>query len=274
MLKGVVTQNKLKGVVTVGVAHSEFDADAQAFIMASGITDITQKSAINTLVIGLKANSLWTKMKAIYPFVGGIAETHKWNLKDSRDLDVAFRLTFYGGWTHSSTGAKPNGSTGYANTFIVPSVDLSLNSSHLGYYSRTQALTTSFEMGCYTTSGGNFCMISFSYSGTMYALINTTATTTNVANTVTLGLGIGNRRASNIENIFLNTSKLKQTTASSVALPTHSIYLGCRNQNGIPFAYSSKECAFASIGSGLTDANALNLYTLVQAFETTLGRQI
>ena len=47
------------------------DADADAFIAAAGITDATQKSAINTLVVGLKADSLWTKMKAIYPFVGG-----------------------------------------------------------------------------------------------------------------------------------------------------------------------------------------------------------
>jgi hypothetical protein len=41
-----------------------------------------------------------------------------------------------------------------------------------------------------------------------------------------------------------------------------------------PQFYSTKECAFASIGDGLTDTEAGNLYTAVQAYQTTLGRQV
>ena len=107
--------NKLSGI----------NPDAQAFITAAGITDPTQISAINSLVNGLQADGIWTKMKAIYPFVGGTATTHKYNLKDPRDLDAAFRLVFNGGWTHSSTGATPNGTNGYADTKLVPSSVLS-----------------------------------------------------------------------------------------------------------------------------------------------------
>ncbi len=55
------------------------DADAQAFIDAAGITDATQQSAIRTLVGDLKTYSIWSKMKAIYPFCGGTASSHKWN---------------------------------------------------------------------------------------------------------------------------------------------------------------------------------------------------
>ena len=85
-----------------------YDPDAQAFFDAAGIVDTTQKLAVNQLVINLKLTGIWVKMFAIYPFVGGSSTTHKWNLKDPRDLDVAFRLTFFGGWIHSLTGAKPN----------------------------------------------------------------------------------------------------------------------------------------------------------------------
>ena len=66
------------------------DADATTFITAAGITNLIQASAINTLVNDLKTYGLWTKMKAIYPFVGGSATSHKFNLKDPRDLDAAF----------------------------------------------------------------------------------------------------------------------------------------------------------------------------------------
>ena len=52
-----------------------YDSDAQAFFTASGITDLTQKNAVNQLVLDLKSNSLWTKIKALYPIVGGNANT-------------------------------------------------------------------------------------------------------------------------------------------------------------------------------------------------------
>jgi hypothetical protein len=38
--------------------------------------------------------------------------------------------------------------------------------------------------------------------------------------------------------------------------------------------YSSKQCAFASIGDGLTDAEALAFYNAVNAFQVTLGRNV
>ena len=110
------------------------DADAQAFIAAAGITNLTQASAVNTLVNDLKTYGLWTKMKALYPMVGGTATSHKFNLKDPRDLDAAFRLTFSGGWTHSSTGALPNGTTGYAETYFNPTTGYSVNNSKYPKY--------------------------------------------------------------------------------------------------------------------------------------------
>ncbi len=56
------------------------DPDANAFISAAGLTDVTQKQAIDQLVIGLKLYSLWTKIYAGYPLVGGSASAHKFNL--------------------------------------------------------------------------------------------------------------------------------------------------------------------------------------------------
>jgi hypothetical protein len=43
--------------------------DAAAFIAAAGITGTTQVDAVNALVNGLQADGLWSKMKAVYPFV-------------------------------------------------------------------------------------------------------------------------------------------------------------------------------------------------------------
>jgi hypothetical protein len=115
------------------------DSDAQAFLTAAGITDPIISGAIDTLVVDLKAANIWSKMKAIYPMVGGSSSTHKWNLKDPRDLDAAFRLAFYGGWTHNSNGATPNGVNGYADTKINSNLELTLINMHFAsaLYSRT-----------------------------------------------------------------------------------------------------------------------------------------
>jgi hypothetical protein len=44
--------------------------------------------------------------------------------------------------------------------------------------------------------------------------------------------------------------------------------------NGGTTQFDDKQCAFASIGDGLTDTQAGNFYTAVQAFQTTLSRQV
>ena len=77
------------------------DIDVVNFVNATGISDPTIINAICTLTTSLKNNGLWNKMNAIYPFVGGSATTHKFNLKNPADTNAAFRLSFTGGWTHS-----------------------------------------------------------------------------------------------------------------------------------------------------------------------------
>jgi hypothetical protein len=131
---------------TTDASSTTFDTDSQAFINAAAITDSTQQTAINNLVVGLKADGTWTKMKAIYPFVGGTATTHKYNLKDPRDLNAAFRLTFNGGWTHSANGALGNGVNNSAQTSINALNNLSEASYNYSVYSRNQFLSSQANM--------------------------------------------------------------------------------------------------------------------------------
>ena len=245
------------------------DPDAQAFLNAANITDVTQANAVNNLVIGMKADGLWTKMKAIYPIVGGSASSHKWNLKDPRDLDAAFRLQFTNSWTHSSTGMTP--SNAYADTFLKPSTSLSLNSSHLSYYSRTNSNGVEVEIGASTSNYYN--LLEIRTSGTTYFLINQTAFTT-ALDSDSRGFYLGNRQASNDIDGWRQGVKVVNGTTASSFLPAHNIYIGSYNDNGTASAFTTKQCAFASIGDGLTDTDATNLYNRVQTYQTTLNRNV
>ena len=263
----------VQSFVSVGVST---DADAQAFITAAGITDATQQSAINTLVTDLKGYGVWTKMKAIYPFVGGTASAHKFNLKDPRDLDAAFRLVFSGGGTHSSTGYLPNGVNSYADTFLTPSISLSQNSSHLSYYSRTDVSGSQVEIGSadYANTPFRPLYLIYRYNNTNYKAINNVDVQNSILFTPTTGLLIGSRINSTTAKFYHKGILSETLTANSTQINNFKIVIGGQSQQGTLFNYSTKQCAFASIGDGLTDTEASNLYTAVQAYQTTLTRQI
>ena len=264
------------GIISSSGGAIVYDTDALAFITAASITDNTQKTAVNTLVTDLKGYNIWSKMKAIYPFVGGTASQHKFNLKDPRDLDAAFRLTFNGGWTHSSSGALPNGTTGWATTYFNPTTQLSTQSSnHLSTYLRTNIDELSVDMGSFSYLGLGYD-ISSRYSNVLYSFNGIQNDYVSFANTDSRGLFINTRTGNNLHKILINGVIIGTNTNNFLLLPNTNIALATRYNvaTGLPQTYSSKEQAFASIGDGLSDTEAANLYTAVQLFNTTLSRQV
>lgn len=243
------------------------DSNASAFFVATGITDPTIQEAINTLCVDLKKYGVFDKMKAIYPFVGGTATTHKFNLVNSADTNGAFRLSFNGGWIHDANGATPNGTNGYADTFLVANGNLGLNSTHVSAYSRTDIAKTAPIIA--NSIGGTASEVSMWLKDvTTLALRVNNPLVSLLSNTNSTGYYIGNRNSSTQLSLFKNNIKTTFTQNSN-SLSTSSFRLA----NGGVF-YDNKQIAFATIGTGLTDTEASNLYTAVQAFQTTLGRQV
>jgi len=257
-----------KGYLNYG--RGGFDADALAFFTAANITDNTQKSAVNQLVLDLKGYGIWTKQKALYPVVGGVSAGHAINLR----TPGTYNLSFTAGWVHSSTGMTPNGSSDYANTFLNTNSVFSTDNLHLSYYSRTDVNTTQVEIGNATNPSGPFCILEIRTAGTTYFAINQNSTFTTASDANSLGFYIGTRTGT-VVNGFKNSTKIA-TLLSSVATarPNFNVYLGAANIANNATYYSTKQCAFASIGDGLTDTEAANFYTAVQKFQTTLGRQV
>jgi hypothetical protein len=279
------------GITLAGTFDSQFDPDAIAFLGAAALTDATTLYAINNLVTGLKIKGLWTKMQAIYPMAGSTATTQKWNLKDPRDLNAAYRLSFSGGWTHSSTGATPNGTNAFASTFYTYA-NVTTNDSHLSYYSRTQSTpnvsqsrypveiggdpsTTGpvrqFEIQIAQDIAPNTAFIAFQYSnpaqpGQINGLIG-------VVGTDSTGFYVSTRTSSTSFKVFKNgaqfgTTNTTTNTYSMSGLTGTTIQLA----KGPGGSYSNRQVAFASIGLGLTDTEAENFSTLVENYLITLLR--
>ena len=90
------------------------------------------------------------------------------------------------------------------------------------------------------------------------------------------GFWLGTRRADNDREAYRNgVTQATNTSNDPNDYPIPPIYIGARNLQGTGIDFpSSKECAFSSIGDGLSDTEAANFYTAVQTFNTTLARQI
>jgi hypothetical protein len=255
------------------------DADAQAFFTATGITDATQKSAVNQLVLDLKSYNIWTKMKAIYPMVGGSSSTHKYNLKDPRDLDAAFRLSFSTGWTHSSTGMLPNGANAWANTFLVPNTSLTLRNTHLSVYMRTDsAAGVKCEIGSANNTTANPSMaLAVKYNTTNIAsdAYSNSTNRLSVSNSDAKGFYIGTRTSINSHIVYKNGTNVANQTVNETngSMPNIALALGCIFFGGAT-QFTDRQFAFTSIGDGLSGTEAANYNTAVQAFNTTLGRNV
>ena len=249
----------------------EFDVDAQAFFdrvtAALGTLSATEKTAVNTLVKQMKLDGTWTPMKAIYPMVGASAAACKQNLKSA-----SFEGSFSTGWTFASTGVTPNGTSAYMDTGFVPSSNITLDNAHLSYYSRTNIVGVQVDIGSIGGATNAFYLI-MNLNNIAPSGINAPETLRTSAMSPTLGMLIGSRIVSTEEKYY--TNNVSQTlTKNSNSMNSFNVYLGCFNQSGTANLFSTKETAFASIGDGLTDTQASNFYTAVQAFQTTLARQV
>ena len=240
------------------------DADAQAFITAASITDPTQQSAINTLVTDLKGYGVWTKMKALYPFVGGTASQHSYNLKNT----AQFQITWNGGVTNSSTGVTFNGTNGFGNTGLNDSTILNIDNKHISMYQRN--VLVSFTGSSMGISNSNRFYLNFDNQN--YSTLGMNQSPFAVQ-TPQRGMFVMSKTANGSFKYFQNALTPVTKTGTNNA-QNLNYFVGASNNGGSGFDYTSANLAFASIGDGLTDTEAANFYTAVQTFQTTLGRQV
>jgi hypothetical protein len=215
-------------------------------------------------------------MRAIYPFVGGNENAHKYNLKDPRDLDAAYRLQFYGGMTHDSRGIIPNGSS-YADTKLNTNILSMTNTSfsiYLGSTDRT-GLPYPVDLGVFTADySGRYGLSLASSDGNSYFDVYNRSTIPNS----NLGSGFVqySRTSTSLAKVYYKNTYTHTNTSSTsqYSNPNSTIYLSALHIGSTVDSTSIRIQSFSTIGDGLTDTEAANLYTVVQAFQTTLGRAI
>ena len=242
-----------------------------AWIAATLETDTVILNALNTFEAGLIANSLTGKFNAIYPFVGGNSTKHSFNFINT----LTFQLTFMGSWTHNANGALVIAANAYAITGIIPNTHLLKDDNHLSIYTGIISNAGS-DIGAFTTIPAPTRILELdTRTGGIFRYFGNDATTLQVATADNRGWSLGTRTGSTTKTIYKNGVSVATNSVASVGLPLVGIYLGTRNVDGVASSPSSAaRHQFDSIGSGLSSGDASTLYTLIQAMQTSLLRNV
>jgi hypothetical protein len=244
------------------------DPDAAAFFArvtaAGGTLSATEQTAVNTLVVTMKADGTWAPMLAIYPMVGASAAACAQNLKSS-----SFTTTFSSGWTFASSGITPNGTSAFADTGLNQSTNLTNTSLHCSYYANGGSFTGSD--GSIGIGGSSNTFLLLRPSAIYFNQCDSDFATYTISN---FGFYCGTRGSAVLRFGYYNGNQVLSGTSVPNATSSFNYYFGALNNGGPAAFFSSLKTAFATIGTNLTSTQNANLYTAVQAFQTTLSRQV
>jgi hypothetical protein len=245
-----------------------------AWIAATGESNTTILNALNTREASWASNGLTSKIIAQYPFVGGNSTKHAFNFMNTS----LYNLSFFGFWTHSSTGALPNGSNAYATTAITGNTVFTQNDNHCSVYSRTNiSAADKTAIGCIIGSTPVYAL-QIRTAANLVRGFNNSQVATQVASGANLnssGYYLMNKTSSAIGGLTIDKNGT-QIGANTVAITTNNyststVTIGALNSIT---QFDNKEYGGVTFGLGLTVGERALMYTIEQQFQTDLSRQV
>ncbi len=252
------------------------DAAAAAGIAAveaaGGTLSATAKAACNALIVGMKAQGIWTNTPLLYLLVGGTSGAHSVNWR----TPGTFNMTWTNSPAHSASGVTYSG-TAHGRTGFVPGsqgVD-SASVVMFGYVNSigsgnrpiiaAQSDPTTCELILMHNASNENQFASGSYAGR--AGSQGAVKTTN---------GLFAAQRSSVTRIDWYNDGVKTTLATSNAGSSSvplELYTGAYNYGGAPALFANNRVALTGLAKGAwSDAQHTAFASLVAAFQAALSR--
>lgn len=193
-----------------------------------------------------------------------------------RDVGGFFDVNtgFVAGDYSEATGLTGNtANTKYLNTMVIPSEHLLLNDVHIGFYNRTASGEAKIPIGVSNVGGTEVTYCLCGYSGLSYWNAWGSASQINVADVNGRGFYCGVRDASE-KRLYKAGTSIVSGVVLTGALPSLPIYVHCYNLNGAASDSTLRNLAGYTIGKALTGAEVTAFHNALQAFQTSLARQV
>jgi hypothetical protein len=180
-----------------------------------------------------------------------------------------------------------NGTNGYAETNFNPNGEIGNGgTSSLGIYVNLQGTVGDriYDMGVATSdpglsnmlniaakrtagTGNNTLFDAGTYDPSAFGRVSTTSQAS------ASGMTIGSYRSATDRTLYRNGSNIAtQTNNRASTYANRTLVIGAQ-KSGIPVAYySSNRYAFSFMGKGLTNTDIVNLSSIINTYQTSLGR--
>lgn len=265
-----------KEVSSPGTNNTPTDTSALGkFLKAAGITDQQAKKNLDSLITRARNHGWWDLCKVIYPLAGGTENSCKFNLKDPKDSNESFRLSFMGDtWTYTNIAINP-GASGYGYTYFNPSNQIAdQNSVHMSIFSIADAPgeDDNADIGAFNLSDFSGLYLSArtnwpDTSGRPFGYIGDRAFQGQGVN----GEGFFLMTKNTLDiSFFRDSSVMTSLAATPAALPNMDLFLCNQNFSGAaqPYShgFSQRGLAFVTIGSGISGELETLMYLDINDF--------
>jgi hypothetical protein len=207
--------------------------------------------------------------------LGGNSSGCKFNGKNPVDTNGGYRLVFNGGWTFNSSGITSNGTNAYADTFLSGGT-ITAGNNHLSVYMLNENVFTGTGKNWIGSSqpGGFGVYFTIGQEGTPRYFygpkINGGITSSGVP--LSQGFTLITTTGSSQQNLYRNGIVRQTFSGATSGTINSSVVIGALNNNNSIIQYYDNTYSFTTIGLGLSDTEQSTLSTIINTFQTTLGR--
>lgn len=272
--------------VLAGSSGIAYDTDAAAYfariVTNGGTIGATAKGIANTWFLAAKANGYFTKILRCGLIIGDqlIAAQTPAIVGGGSDPDTNHNFVGIGtdyAETGASAGLKCDGSTKYLDTGWNPSTQ-SLSTSSAGLFSYVKgtesAGTTRTIIGI--TDGTNLSLLGWMNGGSQEAgrLADATGGPSPTAQASVQGfLGV-TCSGSRVQTYYKDGSAVGTPTTANGTFASRPFFVGALNSSGTAATFSTRYIRAYFVTTGLSATDAANLNTDIQAFQTSLTRNV
>lgn len=264
--------------VTNSIPGGSYDADAEAYFTAAGISDTPTKNAVDDLTVAwkaIRAGAVWTATKHIHPLAGPNLAAQMYNLRNP----ATYQGTTHGSMVYDADGLNYDGvddwvSIGWKNNTGYTNEDKICEGIYIG---SNPVATGGAAYGNISTGSKDSYFFPKESSGKMIVNLNDDAGS-QVLNSPTVGIYIFNRVASTGFKAYKNgVEALDATVAPSGTLSDRESPYGGVNNNLDPITSpilftDGLHGLYFRIDLDLTPTEVGQLNTAIQTYITAMGR--
>lgn len=249
-----------------------FDALSLDYFTRAGITDATEKLAVDAFVRSCRANSaIWASLQggAVWLVSPTSIGASMYNLMSSDFTLSAGNAPNYStsGWSFLTASAH------YLKTGFTPSTHMTINTGGVDFYVQGQAAASTFCYGSVITGGGSswaFGIKNLTDKFTAQVYTNLAGTFNN-SNSSPGTYSFDIRSNTDKEVVRNGTSLGTIAVASAGGLPAFECYIGCRNVNGSPLNHEQINLGTViQRTTGLSFANTVILQGFINTYNANV----